>query len=282
MRYVSWLLLFAFVFVGCDSLESDDDSEGPAPPQAGPQLVSAGAVGGGLAITATFDQPIDASTLTTGQFRVFSSLDNGRGAQSGFASVTANPDGRSVTLTLRDPGLGNGRHTLRASDVASPDGRMQPESLADFEYRINIQTPTGFIVQKIVVTDFPANKSNGSTWDWDPIASNPRRPDIRVTFQREGRIPLYISNTYDNASSSRDYTFNRAASSDDPNVPFTADYTTEYLLSLVDDDFGGDETMVQARFRFSSKYKLNNATQDEIPVSGQRGFRAVVHGVWVY
>ncbi|NBC18593.1 MAG: hypothetical protein GVY18_14920 [Bacteroidetes bacterium] len=65
-------------------------------------------------------------------------------------------------------------------------------------------------------------------------------------------------------------------------MPFTADYGTTYLLSLVDDDTGSNTTMVQARVQLPSLYRRDNATRDALTVRGQRGFTAVLHGNWVY
>ncbi|MEL7170790.1 MAG: hypothetical protein AAGN64_15710, partial [Bacteroidota bacterium] len=73
-----------------------------------------------------------------------------------------------------------------------------------------------------------------------------------------------------------------AASFNDPDVPFTANYGTPYTLSLVDDDVGGNTTMVKADVRLSSLYALDNATSDALTVRGDRGFTAVLHGNWLY
>jgi hypothetical protein len=93
---------------------------------------------------------------------------------------------------------------------------------------------------------------------------------------------LFVSEIHGDASPGPRYIFNAAASAADPDVPFTADYGTTYLLSLVDDDTGSNTTMVQARVQLPSLYRRDNATRDALTVRGQRGFTAVLHGNWVY
>ncbi|MEM6646878.1 MAG: hypothetical protein AAF730_11555 [Bacteroidota bacterium] len=273
----TWLCGVLLLVSACDTFNSDAESEAPL-------LASASAVNNGLVISATFDRPIDPASLSASDFQLISALDNGRTGQSTPASLTYidGPTPR-VDLVMRSPGIGNGTHTLQAENVTAPNSADVTASTTTFDYRFVVQTPRSFIVSAIVVTNFPMTKSNGATWDWDPFASTPRRPDIYVQFQRSagGGLPLYISNTRSNVTNGR-YDFTRPASANDPSIPFTAAYSTDYLLSLVDDDFGGNETMVQAQFKFSSKYKLNNATTDVITVSGNRGFSAELRGTWVY
>lgn len=282
-KSVSTLLLIltlSLFSAACDGLVSGmDESEQGAELS----LVDAEAVAQGRQVIASFNRPLDPASLSTSAFRLTSALDNGRGGRS-FPSSVRYIGGAEhrVELTFRDPGLGNGTHMLTVNGVRDVDGNEAVDAQAQFEYRITINQPKSFIVRKIVVTAFPSNKKNGNTWDWDPFASGPRRPDIYVSFQRPNALPLFISNQHKDARSSKDYTFDRAASSNDPGVPFEAGYNTTYELSLVDDDFGGNETMVQARFKFSSLYALDNATNDVLTVKGDRGFTANIHGDWTY
>jgi len=278
-----FLMLLILLFgAACDGLvTSMDDAE--ENPDAGLTLMHAEAISNGRQIIASFNKPLDPASVTPSAFKIASALDNGRGGRStpGAVRYLGGASNR-VELTLSDPGLGNGSHTLTATGLHDADGHEAEATSASFEYRVTIKTPKSFIVRKIVVTAFPSDKEDGKTWDWDPLASGPRRPDIYVSFQRPNALPLFVSNQYKDARSSKDYTFDRAASSNDPGVPFEARYNTEYLLSLVDDDFGGNETMVQARFKFSSHYALDNADSDELTVKGERGFTAVIHGDWTY
>ena len=52
---------------------------------------------------------------------------------------------------------------------------------------------------------------------------------------------------------------------------------------MVDNDFGEDETMLTVDVNLSSKYRLNNATTDEVTVASRRPeFTATIHGDWTY
>ncbi|MEM9996490.1 MAG: hypothetical protein AAF809_02225 [Bacteroidota bacterium] len=283
----SLLALFLFgalaLAVGCDTM-TEEDGGGSATPNA-PALVRAEATSL-TRVLAHFDRPLDAASLETGTFRVTSSLDNGRTSSQGPASLRyVGGASNTVEVMLREPGLGSGSHSVSAERVRDLDGRTAQATAASFDYRYEVATPTGFRVERIVVTSFPGTRANGDTWDWDPFASGPRRPDIYVQFQDPERgLPgvLFVSETHRDANASQTYTFDEAASFNDPDVPFTADYGTAYLLSVVDDDFGGNETMAQANVRLSSLYALDNATQDALTVRGDRGFTAVLHGNWLY
>ncbi|MEM8600463.1 MAG: hypothetical protein AAGF99_11120 [Bacteroidota bacterium] len=271
------------VAAGCDTL-TEEGTDTPTAPDA-PALVRAEATSL-TRVLAHFDRPLDAASLETSTFRVTSALDNGRTSSQGAASLRyVGGASNTVELTLRAPGLGNGSHSVTADRVRDLDGRTSQGTAASFDYRYDVNTPRAFRVERIVVTDFPGTQSNGDPWDWDPFSEGPRRPDIYVQFQDPARgLPgvLFVSEVHDDASASRAYTFDDAASGNDPDVPFTANYGTTYTLSLVDDDFGGNTTMVQASVRLSSLYALDNATRDALTVRGDRGFTAVLHGNWLY
>jgi hypothetical protein len=272
------MLLIVLFGAACDSLVTSMDDEGENP-NAGLTLMHAEAIENGRKIMASFNMPLDPASVTVSAFKIGSALDNGRGARSTPSAVRFIGGALNhVELTLWDPGLGNGSHSLTATGLRDADGNEAEATSAAFEYRVTIRKPKSFIVRKIVVTAYPSTRENGSTWDF----AGQKRPDIYVSFQRPNATPIFVSNQYEDARSSQDYTFDGAASINDPGVPFEAGYNTEYLLSLVDDDFGGNETMVQARFKFSSYYALDNATSDEITVKGDRGFTAVIHGDWTY
>lgn len=276
--YLLLLLACLLVFTaGCDSL-TGGAADVPALARAEATSLTK--------VLAHFDRPLDPASVTTSAFMVTSALDNGRSGQQAPASVRyLGGASNTAELTLRAPGLGNGSHSVTAEGVRDLDGHAAEETSASFDYRYVVETPTGFLVNHIVVTDFPSTQPNGRTWDWDPFASGPRRPDIYVQFQDPARGlsgVLFTSEIHGDASASRDYTFDEAASAVDRDVPFTADYGTTYRLSLVDDDTGGNTTMVQATVRFPSLYRRDNATREALTVSGQRGFTAVLHGNWIY
>ena len=274
------LLAFLLIFtVGCDGLTEFGGSANE------PALARAEATSP-TRVLAHFDRPLDPASVTPSAFVVTSTLDNGRSSQQAAASVgyVGGPS-NTVELTLRAPGLGNGSHSVVAEGMRDLDGREAEETSVSFDFSFVVKSPTGFRVDRIVVTFFPGTDPGGDTWDWDPFFSGPRRPDIYVQFQDPARGlsgVLFTSEIHDDASPSRDYTFDDSASVYDRDVPFTADYATTYLLSLVDDDSGGNTTMVQADVFFPSLYRRDNATSDALFVSGARGFTAVLHGNWLY
>ncbi|WP_456430102.1 hypothetical protein [Rhodocaloribacter sp.] len=272
---LSLLLSLALLTTACtESLTGIDDEGGGE--DASPVLLNVQVFSNGTLVKAHFNTPLDPSSVTTSAFKIGSALDNGRGARV-FPKTARYAGGSENTVELTFDGLGNGTHTLTVTGVRDVEGRETTGTSATFEYRITVRTPKSFIVRKIVVTSFPSKRSNGSNWDLVSI-----KPDIYVSFQRPRATPLFISNKYNNADAGKTYTFDRAASYNDPGVPFEADYNTTYELHLVDDDFGGNETMVTATFKFSSHYRLDNAADDEITVTGNRGFTAVIHGDWTY
>jgi len=137
-------------------------------------------------------------------------------------------------------------------------------------------------VRKIVVTGFDKNRPDGSTWDWDPLSAEARKPDIRVSLQRDGALPAYVSDTRKNASYTGSYTFTQPASVHDGSLPHEIIRSRTYRIYLVDDDFGGDETMARATIRLSSLYGKDNASGIDKTISGSNGFRVRVIGDWVY
>jgi len=145
-----------------------------------------------------------------------------------------------------------------------------------------IKTPKTVIIDEIKVTRFSAKRANGDDWDWDPFSAGPRRPDIRVSLQRSGYTPAYNSDTRDNAYYNRSYKFTEPASVYDGHLPHSFSYGTAYKVYLVDDDFGGDETMHSATVKGSALYGKDNATSFTKTIYGTRDFRIVVTGRFKY
>lgn len=268
-------LALSLVATACDFVgTSDEEDEEP-----GLEVVSAQFDTTSDLIRVDFSAPLVESTVTRGAFRIVSSLDNGRGSSFTPESVTY-LGGETNTVEMRlwgGRGVGNGEHALVVTGVQDVDGRDNVVRYS-FTHRVTVRTPKSFIVRKIVVTEFPATAGLGN--EWDALSDG---PDIRISFHRPNATPIYVSRTFDNASPNTTYAFEDAASFDDPGLPFEADYDKEWQITMVDNDFGEDETMLTVDVRFSSYYRLNNATSDEVTVSSRRPqFTATIHGDWTY
>jgi len=145
-----------------------------------------------------------------------------------------------------------------------------------------IMTPRSLILRKIIVTRFSENRSNGETWDWDPFTPEQRKPDIRVSLQRDGYLPAYSSNTVWNANYNGTYTFTQPSSEYDGSLPHEIRYSEVYRIHLVDNDFGGDEWMATATVSLSSLYAKDNANSIDKTINGNYSFRIRVVGDWIY
>lgn len=276
LRYtgLAAILAVSLFATACDSVVSADDDDEP-----GLEVVNADFSSTSPIIRIDFNAPLVESTVERGNFRILSSFDNGR--RGSFTPERATYiGGASNTVELKlwgDNGVGNGEHALVVTGVEDVDGRNN-EVKYSFTYRVSVKTPKSFIVRKIVVTEFPTHDSVGN--DWDDLSNG---ADIRVSFQRPNATPIFVSSAYDNANPNGTYTFGEAASFDDPGIPFEAETDKDWILNLIDEDFGGDEMMVAADVNFLGLYRLNNAVDDELTVSLRRPrFTAVIHGDWTY
>lgn len=147
---------------------------------------------------------------------------------------------------------------------------------------IVIQTPRYMRVESISVRQFPKNKPNGDTWDWNPLSSNERKPDLEVVLQRSGNyIPAYWSDQRKNATYTSTYVFTEPASPDDGELPHAVPYSQTWKVHLIDDDFGGNDQMGSVTVKPSSIYKQDNATNfDETIKNGDIKVR--LRGAWIY
>lgn len=147
---------------------------------------------------------------------------------------------------------------------------------------IVINTPRYMHIESIKVTGFPKNKSNGDTWDWNPLSPTERKPDIEVVLQRSGNyLPAFWSDQRKNATYTSTYVFTQPASEYDGELPHDVPYGQTWKVSLVDDDFGGNDQMGYVTVKPSSIYKNDNATNFDKALS-RNGVKIKVKGAWVY
>ena len=199
---VATILAFSLFATACDSVVSADEEE------PGLEVVNADFSSTSPIIRVDFSAPLVAATVERGNFRIYSSYDNGRAGRLTPERATY-IGGASNTVELKlwgDNGVGNGEHALVVTGVEDIDGRRN-EVKYSFTYRVSVKTPKSFIVRKIVVTEFPTHDSVGN--DWDDLSNG---ADIRVSFQRPSATPIFVSSAYDNANPNGTYTFGEAAS----------------------------------------------------------------------
>lgn len=146
---------------------------------------------------------------------------------------------------------------------------------------VQIKTPKALIITSIKVTGFSSTNS-GKDWDWDPFSATKRRPDIYVQLQRTGYLPIYTSDSRADAYYNKSYTFTKPASVYDGHLPREIPYTELWNVYLVDDDFGGNQTIGSISFRPSSLYANDNASSVSKTVSGSNSVKIVINGTWKY
>ena len=100
--------------------------------------------------------------------------------------------------------------------------------------------PIKAVITKIVVTKFPAKKSDGSDWDLSPLTAS-RRPDLYVILEPTAGAADYVSNTVTDALSSEPHAFTLAVSGE---LPADIPYGTSRRIYFIDEDFGGDDDRV--------------------------------------
>ena len=157
----------------------------------------------------------------------------------------------------------------------SGNGNIQPDPVL-------IKTPRYMRIESISVKQFPKNKSNGDTWDWDPFSSTERKPDIEVVLQRSGNyLPAFWSDQRKNANSTSTYVFTEPASEYDGELPFAVPFDQTYKVNLIDDDFGGNDKMGSVTVKPLSIYNNDNATNfSKTLTSGD--LKIKVRGAWIY
>ena len=146
---------------------------------------------------------------------------------------------------------------------------------------VEIKAPKALIITSIKVTGFNS-KNSDKDWDWDPFSAAKRRPDIYVQLQRTGYLPIYTSDSRTDAYHNKSYTFTKPASIYDGHLPREIPYTQLWKVFLVDDDFGGNQTIGSISFRPSSLYNNDNASSTAKTVKGSNGVKIVINGTWKY
>ena len=162
----------------------------------------------------------------------------------------------------------------QSSNPISDNGQPTPPP-------VEIKTPQSLIITSIKVTRF-ASTNNGDNWDWDPFSAAKRRPDIYVQLQQSGHFPLYISDERADAYYNHSYTFTKAASVNDGYLPREIPYGQTMAIFLVDDDFGGNQSMGSVTFRPNRLYQHDNANSISATVTGSNSIKMVINGTWKY
>jgi hypothetical protein len=147
---------------------------------------------------------------------------------------------------------------------------------------IVINTPKKMIINEIRIAGFPEKKANGDPWDYNPILPIASRPDVLVELSiKSGNTEVFRSKTEQDAYYLATYTFTEAASSNDPDFPYSASMSTEYKLEVLDNDIVFDDNMTTYYFTPEDHYNDDNATTFGISTTKDDvGIR--IYGTWEY
>lgn len=152
---------------------------------------------------------------------------------------------------------------------------------------IEIKTPTHMKLTKIVLTRFPANKSNGDKWDYHVFSSSPtRRPDIYVELSKSGSSShVYRSGIKEDAifeTAYDNFSFTSPASSNGGSLPYDIPVNDAYTIKVWDDDgISSDDSMGSVNINAAAYYNDDNATHVYKTVTSG-GITIKIEGRWVY
>ncbi len=159
-----------------------------------------------------------------------------------------------------------------ATDTGSTGGDPDP---------VVINTPIKMHITEIRVKRFPEKNPEGKYWDVNnPILPLTRRPDVFVELS-QGGTTIYRSNTEHDAYYLSTYTYTKAHSSSNPDLPYDASVSKEYKLEVLDDDVVFDDNMASLTFMPLDYYKNDNAERFGIDET-IKGVGIQIYGTWVY
>ncbi len=70
-------------------------------------------------------------------------------------------------------------------------------------------TPTQILVSKVVISNFPATKPNGTSWDFNPVNPINNNPDLYLVFINSTQTYFNsVNNRFDDAVAGNQYTYN--------------------------------------------------------------------------
>lgn len=153
--------------------------------------------------------------------------------------------------------------------------------------QIEIKTPKTMSLTKIILTRFPAVKSNGDKWDYHVFPNSPtRRPDIYVELYKSGNSNyLYKSDTKEDAileTSYTSYSFTKAGSENGSSLPLSLSYNQTYKIKILDDDgLSSSDSMKEFSIKASSYYNDDNATHLYKTITSGN-YTLIIEGRWSY
>ncbi len=176
---------------------------------------------------------------------------------------------------------------LFSTACSDKDNPLGPEETGDVEDPVVIETPKYMQIREIILTRFPANKSNGDKWDYHVFANSPtRRPDIYVELGKSGsNTPVYRSDIKEDAILETAYdtfSFTRPASENDGSLPYQVSLDETYAIDIWDDDgLTVDDVMGRVYINAGGYYNDDNATfVFKTLTSG--GITIKIEGKWIY
>lgn len=153
----------------------------------------------------------------------------------------------------------------------APGGEEEPE----------IRTPASLRITSITVTSFDSVKNNGDTWDWDPFSAGPRRADLYLKVETDGRV-VYISDTRTDAEPSGQHGFPGSQPARSGGLPVSIPYGGSFKVTLMDDDgILAHDTITSHLNDVGTLYGQNNETSlNKVVMNSDATVR--IQGNWVY
>lgn len=177
--------------------------------------------------------------------------------------------------------------SLLFTSCVTTENPLEPEDPDDDDNEVVINTPSAMKLDAIIVTRFPATKSNGDKWDYHIFSSSPtRRPDIYVELGRNVNTDhVYRSDTREDTifeTFSDNLTFTDPAASNGGSLPHDIPMNTEYIIWTFDDDgLSADDLMGSVEIDPSDYYNNDNATHVyQTLTNGELTIK--IEGRWVY
>ena len=132
-------------------------------------------------------------------------------------------------------------------------------------------TPTQILISKVVISNFPATKPNGTSWDFNPVNPINNNPDLYLVFINSTQTYFNsVNNRFDDAIAGNQYTYNFTTPVIITSVNNLHNITLyNYNTSGADDEMGS--------VTFTPYSNTNNFPSIIIVTDNVNGFQAQFH-----
>ena len=142
-----------------------------------------------------------------------------------------------------------------------------------------IKTPIKMKINSVQILDYPAKKTNGDDWDWDPFSTGPRRPDIYCQFgNHETNTAKNLPRPTGNVTVKFEGGYCRA------NLVKSGGGIERYWINMYDEDgTSADDVVDSVSLVPYYLYKRDNATTFDFVLDGIYTDRTLrINGEWLY